>query len=281
MAREKHTGFPVIPGSAVKGVLADGSGYLAERRSGTRTEIGRDLFGHEMPEDESATSGSLAFSEAKLFAFPVRSAKGCFAWVTSPLILQRWKRDVASILDVNMPNPEPKDLEIYGDASTLALSENQTDGQDETADPNQIVLEDYVFKHIGDFDDAANLAGLLTLEASPDGAAGDTAARQRDTLWGSLCAQHFCVISDDMMSHFARNACEIAPHVKIDDQAGTAADKALFNQENVPAETLFYAVISELRAGKLALLSVPAVLQIGGDATTGHGFCSTRLASQT
>lgn len=76
--RERHTGFPVIPGSALKGVLADG--YLAEDRK-ARSEAGRRIFGHENPEAEAARSGSVSFGEAKLLAFPVRSAKGCFAWI--------------------------------------------------------------------------------------------------------------------------------------------------------------------------------------------------------
>jgi CRISPR-associated protein Cmr4 len=98
-----------------------------------------------------------------------------------------------------------------------------------------------------------------------------------DSLWSDLAPQHLCLISDDMTAHFARTACEVAQHVSINDETGTADDGKLFNQENVPAETLFYSVITELRPGSAKQLSVPAVLQIGGDATTGLGFCSTRL----
>ena len=38
-------------------------------------------------------NGALQFSEAKLLAFPIRSAKGSFAWITCPLMLQRAARD--------------------------------------------------------------------------------------------------------------------------------------------------------------------------------------------
>ena len=259
VAREKHTGFPIVPGSAIKGVLADGSLYLASRATGERTQQGRDLFGHERPEAETAKSGSIAFGEAKLLAFPVRSARGCFAWVTSPMILERWKRDTGNTL--TLPTPLPAGLEIYGDAAGLGLPQ---------AASSQIVLEDYIFEHRGLFDDVAPLTGLLSQGEPP----------ATDTLWATLSTNHLCLISDDMMAHFARNACEIAPHVKINDEFGIAADKALYNQENVPSETLFYAIISELREDKLTGFTVPSIMQIGGDATTGHGFCSALLVGR-
>lgn len=63
-----------------------------------RTDMGKQVFGkqdHEVGKDESGLSGSLSFGEAKLPAFPVRSAHGCFAWLTSPLALRRWQRDAA------------------------------------------------------------------------------------------------------------------------------------------------------------------------------------------
>ena len=69
----------------------------------------------------------------------------------------------------------------------------------------------------------------------------------------------------------------------------------LFNQENVPCETLFYTVLTVLPEArkqkeklppgftkpedylsKLLPDQRPAILQFGGDETTGHGFCAIR-----
>ena len=71
-------------------------------------------------------------------------------------------------------------------------------------------------------------------------------------------------------------------HVKIDDESGTAEGGALFNQENVPAETLFFTVLYENADGcfkKLEdkLASVNNLIQVGADATTGLGWCSVNL----
>jgi CRISPR-associated protein Cmr4 len=98
-----------------------------------------------------------------------------------------------------------------------------------------------------------------------------------------------------MMSHFATTACEIAQHVRISDETGTAEQGGLFNQENVPADTLFYSVLSatksrvpdgefkgrpDIDAINSFVTKVEAikVFQFGGDASTGLGFTSVSLA---
>jgi CRISPR-associated protein Cmr4 len=247
--RERHTGFPVIPGSSLKGVLADL--YLGDRTKGLRTEDGIALFGrqdHEMDandETKKHKSGDISIGEARLLAFPVRSAKGCFAWITSPLLVKRWEQ--ASRKNASLPASLPTGAQIFGDAATLA-------------EDSIIVLEDYALEHQGSFSPGVDVTGIVA-----------------DSLWADLNPAHLCLVSDDMMAHFARTACEVAQHVCINDKSGTADDGKLFNQENVPADTLFYSVLTELRKGSLEKLKVPAVLQIGGDATTGLGFCSIHL----
>lgn len=255
--RERHTGFPVIPGSSLKGVLADtvlkrgadGNAVTDGKGRALRTEAGTALFGRQDHEvDEKAgikhLSGSLSIAEGRLLAFPVRSAKGCFAWITSPLLLERWKRDTGK--NVTLPTQKLTGTGIYGpDALKLG---------------SQIVLEDYTLDHAGPFQPGDGLLKIIT-----------------DSLWTELSPGHLCLISDDMLSHFARTACEVAQHVSIDDATGAAADQKLFNQENVPADTLFYSVITELRPGALDKFHDPKLLQVGGDATTGLGFCTTQL----
>src|SRR5690554_181313 len=68
--RERHTGFPVIPGSSIKGVLRDS---FQEDKTATTW-----LFGSDKPENPSA--GAIQCGEARLLAFPVRSVTNSFAW---------------------------------------------------------------------------------------------------------------------------------------------------------------------------------------------------------
>ncbi|MCF6277235.1 MAG: type III-B CRISPR module RAMP protein Cmr4 [Anaerolineales bacterium] len=248
--RERHTGFPIIPGSSLKGVLADGEGFLERGEDGKlkRSAAGHDIFGKEAGKnkEEQGKAGSLCFGEAQLLAFPVRSAKGCFAWLTSPLCLKRWQRASGIHLD-NIP--DIKESQARFDLAKL--------GQDGKA-----LFEDYIFNHLGDFTASEKLAEQIKV----------------DGIWQDLAKEHLVLVSDDALSHFARSACEVAQHVVIDDETGTAKDGFLFNQENVPSETLFFSTITEQKEDCLEKLKIPNPIQVGGNATTGLGFCSTQLS---
>src|SRR5690606_7202590 len=122
--RERHTGLPIIPGSSIKGVRADGEKFIAsgddgqvmqdeQRKTTKRTDIGAKLFGLGATKEEgdNGRAGSISFCEASLLAFPVRSAKGCFAWLTSPLVVMRWSR--ATGIPVELPKDLPRANKAY------------------------------------------------------------------------------------------------------------------------------------------------------------------------
>lgn len=271
--RERHTGFPVIPATSLKGTFADGWNERVKvkrkKADGTEEEVeviqrsgdGKWLFGET--DANNAAAGAILFTEARLLAFPVRSAKGSFAWITCPLILRRAQRDgvLADLSDLS----DPSDTQArFAKDGPLALHD-------------KVVLEEYTFTHAGDLPAnlGATLAGLLD-----------------DPVWQEV-ASRLVILSDGMMSFFAQNACEVAQHVRIDDETGTAAGGALFNQENVPSETLFYSVLHALpgRGEKYkdkkpddALKAFAQKVngtkpfQFGGDASTGLGWCTVKLA---
>jgi len=242
--RERHTGFPVIPGSSIKGVLRD-----ACRNDGQLAAKEEAIFGKQ---DDA---GKLTFGEAKILAFPVRSAKGSFAFITCPLALERFLREHPND-KLKVPG-EPKEMEcLAGDAVTITRA-----GQ------TGIVLEEYRFNRTDVFPQDWEQA-LLSLLDDPVWQAGKS---------------RFVLLSNGDFSHFVKNACEVSQHIKIDPKTGTVEGKFLFNLEAVPAETLFFAPVTALsRAnGELAdleqLLASKPVLQFGGDSTTGLGFCTVKL----
>jgi CRISPR-associated protein Cmr4 len=112
-----------------------------------------------------------------------------------------------------------------------------------------------------------------------------------DDVWKEV-ASRLVILSDGMMSFFAQNACEVAQHVRISDETGTAEGGALFNQENVPSETLFYSVIQFFPGRGAAFKDkkpddavtefstklAGQVFQFGGDASTGLGYCTVKLS---
>lgn len=244
IVRERHTGFPIIPGSALKGVLADYNG-ASSNPDRPRNEKNRILFGSTDPKD--ATSGSLSFGEGKILLFPVRSAQGCFAWVTCPLALARLKS--AGGLSAAVAIPLVDDNRFYGDAATLG---------------SKAVIEDSLLTHEGLLDETLITALRAILEPL-------------EPAWAPLIPGHLALVSNGLFSYFVATSCEVAQHIRLDDETGTVADGALFNQENVPSECLFFAPLTELRPNSLEQVKIPPVIQLGGDASTGLGFCTILL----
>src|SRR5690606_30843687 len=92
--RMKATGIPFLPGSSIKGVLRDA-------RRASDPEKTEAVFGPS--DDPAAHAGALVVGDARLLALPVRSFRGAFAWVTSPLLLTLAKRDLGEA-DLAAPN---------------------------------------------------------------------------------------------------------------------------------------------------------------------------------
>lgn len=305
--RERHTGFPVVPASSLKGTFADAwnSNLLSEPAANGGTELKRVLKDGTVSEpawlfgsDEAGQpfAGAVQFSEARLLAFPIRSARGSFAWITCPLILRRASRD--GVLK-NGPGqclglPEDSLAPLTGGAGDknalfaasgpLAL----TPAKDHPGD-TLVVLEEYTFTHCNELPPGLGPALQNLLPA--------------DEVWKDV-ASRLVVLSDGMMSFFCRNACEVAQHVRINDQTGTADHGGLFDQENVPSEALFYSVLRFFsgrgtafkgRTAEQACMAFQgqdasgkdqpgapgvrdgSVFQIGGDASTGLGYCTVVL----
>jgi CRISPR-associated protein Cmr4 len=102
------------------------------------------------------------------------------------------------------------------------------------------------------------------------------------SLWETTLQDRLVLLSDTMLTHFAKNACEIAHHNKIDDETGTVEDGALFSQENVPSEALFVGEIlarEDMDIQKLQekIKDEGYLLQIGANATTGLGWCQVTM----
>jgi CRISPR-associated protein Cmr4 len=214
----------------------------------------------------------------------VRSAKGSFAWITCPLALARYARDA---------KPEGKDGKVP-QARFHGLTETPRNGSvtvlagsEVTLDGGQVVLEEYTYDAASEKGDAAGKAQfsemselLKNWESHLVGLDG----LGEDAVW-RLLPGRLVVVPDGIFSFYVQSGCEIAQHVAINDATGTAQDKALFNQENCPAETLFYGVMSAQEINgkpadgengalaKLASLNGKP-LQIGGGETTGLGWCS-------
>jgi CRISPR-associated protein Cmr4 len=245
VVRERHTGFPLVPGSSIKGVLRH---FLHEK-----CENSLDLLFGKGNDGSDASAGHISFGEARLLAFPVRSAKGTFALAVSPLTLSRLNRDAGWGMSI----PQAPDDMSCKAGSKLVMDRSGKKG---------VVLEEYCFSHTEDFpeDWEDKLSNLLD-----DSVLANAKGR-------------FVLLSDGDLSHFAVNACQVNQHVKIDEKTGTAVPGGLFNEETVPSETLFYSALSSLRKESeendvFTHLETEQLIQFGGDSTTGLGFCTVKL----
>jgi CRISPR-associated protein Cmr4 len=260
--RERHTQWPVIPGSTLKGILRD----ACRRAAGNNG----DLFAAFGPETAEADkhAGALSLTDARILAFPVRSLKGVFAWVTCPAVLERLKRDLSlgwsEVNAFSLPTGPAKDKALCQQNSPLLL------------EGNKLVLEEFEFERTGDADAVANWVSRR--------AVADNATQMR-------LKSHLVVLHDDDFTHFVRHATEVVARVGLDYERKTVKQGALFYEEFLPAETLFYSVVlasPSRRDGNgksagdiLGYLgkNLPRILQIGGDETIGKGLCAVRLDS--
>ncbi|MBK8176005.1 MAG: type III-B CRISPR module RAMP protein Cmr4 [Rhodospirillales bacterium] len=273
VARERHTGWPLIPASTLKGVLRDAC--RPSESKGDEYDRWCAVFG---PETANAAdhAGALSLTDARILAFPVRSLVGVFAWVTCPAVLTRLNRDHGLIESKGQMNDSPslKESEAVCPKDSPLL-----------IDGNSLVLEEFDFTRVGDAEGAVEWIARR--------AVADAATTER-------IKTHLVVLSDDAFGHFVRHATDVTARIGLEYQTKTVKDGALFYEECLPPETLFYSLVfaepSRRRGDKLRekkqeivwfakdiidfaekKLSSKRFLQIGADETIGRGLCAVCL----
>jgi len=238
--RERHSNFPVIPGSTIKGVLHDE----------TTDEWGksRDHYFGVMKEDNTTTPGSVSFSDGFLAAFPVRAANVPFAWVTCPIVLERVYRS----LQMQWPASVPPLADGHGWVNEKSdISENA-------------LLEDLV---VAVTQAPASLLAPLE-KLLPDDSSFEYTRK--------TFPKRIVAVSDADFGWLVESATEVVTRIKLDPDSHTTSgeDGNMFNEELVPRDAVFACTIRELpRNGKeFPLKMIPDTLRIGGDETIGRGI---------
>lgn len=243
-ARMKATGIPFLPGSSIKGVLRDA-------RRVTDREKTEAVFGPS--DDPAAHAGALVVGDARLLALPVRSFRGTFAWVTSPLLLTLAKRD--------LEEPSLTVPTINGRGARLAQG-------------TICVHNDRLY--LEDLDLAAAVAAEATAWAqrfAPLVFPGD-----------DIFTKRFAIIDDDTMAFLWETATQLDTRVRLDECTRTVAKGALWLEESLPPETLLIGLLAADRSRRRDVKMTPdevlgfalsgeEVHQLGGKATTGRGRC--------
>ena len=264
IARDQASGLPIVPGSGLKGVLRD---ELAPA-NGDDDTLWPALFGPttRQAEDAEAHAGALALADAQLLCLPVRSAFGTFAWVTSPWILRRYRRDLGWVGAKGVPDavPEVDDAQV---AVTADSALRRGDGP--------VVFEELDLRPAGDTASAGAWARWIA-----------TRVFEGEDDWARLFGERFAVVSDAVMDFLAQTATEVRARVRIAEDTRTVAKGALWYEENLPPESLFWGWLTCSRSrrpkderGGAELLHAfrerlgddACRLQLGGKATVGRG----------
>ncbi len=287
--RERHTQYPLIPGSSIKGKLR----ALARRQAAAANQLSQQevelLFGSEREAEPKMQAGALIFGDARLLLFPVRSLNGIFAYTTSRHILSRFAHDLQQsrggqkltnlLASLDGPTSPPPDLPTDQEPEALVTQQSSVTVSAKDRASSYVLLEEFSFK--------ARLSETLTEIASW---LREHALPLKDTpndYWGEKLRTSLVLLPDDDFRDFTLHATEVITRVSLDQDTKTASERALWTEEHLPSDTLLYAPIyatdalngrsplqgSELleKARKISS-QMDSYLQLGGDETVGRGL---------
>lgn len=278
--REKHTEYPIVQASGVKGAFRS---RVEELSKGDEDKAkNKMVFGPKTDADEH--SGALSFGDAQVLLFPVRSFAGGFAWITCPLILNRLHRTLKTA------GLEAPDLKAMNDTADMEALVNQNSHLmvNRGAQEERVLLEDFSFlaKKNGV---VQSIAAWIIEHALPADASFDYIKTQLPA--------RLAVLPDDRFRDFVVLSTDVQTRISIDEKTGTV-DQGPWNEELLLTDTLLYSLalaksVQDGKNNKLPaadaikfvkekIIDQSGLLQMGGDETLGRGLVRVRyLDSKT
>ena len=249
--RERHTNWPHIQASGVKGAMRDHYRKFAGDKQDQTINF---IFGSDKDNDSNQNGfdrdhpGAISISDAKLLAFPMRSNVAPFVWVTCPSVLQRLKNDLEFTKFAELGN-----VPIINEEKAVVINGQQLSGD--------IILEDAVVTV-----KPPNSVPKLPYDFPQ--------------------IERLLLVSDEMFHYCVSYCTQIQTHIKISSKTGTVDESTggLWYQELLPADTLMYSIVYYSRSAGLNELQAATIqghiedvikdfIQIGGDETLGRGIC--------
>lgn len=290
--RERHTSFPKIEGSSLKGALREAVEQKVNSKSFNdfndadvkiHRVFGYDNGGIDDKEKDSNGktaksrlddalggktdfAGAIGFTDARLLLFPIKSMKGVFAWVTCPKALKQFETDMK--LSEGITTPELPSENTVATDNSICISKSK----------KKVVLEEYTFSI--EEDNKVNELGkwLAKHLFNDDG-----------SYWCEKVKKDIIVLSDNDFKDFVNLSTEVITRTKISNETGTVDKEngALFTEEYLPSESVMYSLVlahQEFRKGSSFTANevlnffgenLNEIVQIGGSATIGKGLVRT------
>ncbi|ROL57224.1 type III-B CRISPR module RAMP protein Cmr4 [Bacteroidetes/Chlorobi group bacterium Naka2016] len=272
--RERYTKFPKIEGSGIKGSIRE---VFEHSQSNNKMSINH-VFG---PEDGDAHAGSIAFTDAKILLFPVRSLKGVFAWITCPMVLYRFYED----MKFSGKEDKLKDLDLTDIEKTVPSH------SDLLISDTKVILEEFTFEVKKD-DKTAKIAEKLSEIIFPNHLAYE--------YWRNKLKKDLVILLNDDFANFVTTSTEVITRTKISNETGTVEPGALWTEEYLPQDTILYSIAlttvvkvandedkgpfkgstSDEEAQKVMEFfkqGLPEVIHIGGNQTIGKGIVRIKI----
>lgn len=283
--RERHTGFPKIEASSLKGCLRERFEQVLAvdyTQTGNNRNDVECVFGPESGVgDQDTFAAALGLSDARLLLFPVKSMKGVFAWITCPKILSRFSDDM-KLCGVQ------QEVDLRGIKHDLSIQGSELFIDDAK---KLVILESYTFSTTHS-SELKKWAGWLSRTLF-DGTGNQYLMKKMSS--------NIIVLSDDDFSDFCELSTEVITRTKIDNETGTVQDGALFTEEYLPSESVLYSLalaapvfpgndderkLSNGGTGSSAVMTffqetlendAKSKIQLGANSTLGKGMLSTTL----
>jgi len=253
--RERHTGWPTVFGSSMKGAL----------RSHFSARVDEQLLVDVFGPDTSAASehaGAAIISDAKLLALPMRSINSGAKLVTSPGVIERLLLDCRRVgIEVTLSLP--------------SIADDKVIVPDGSAYDKTQYIEDYAYA-VEPHNSVNELVSIINKIVDQD--------------IESLTAK-LVVVSDAQFAHLCTSAVPVNTHIAIESETKTVKAGALWSEESLPAQSLMYTVVGctnsrsssaksaiELLSAMQEQLTNDEFVQVGGNETVGMGWFQVNFA---
>lgn len=268
--REKHTGFPKIEASGLKGSIRE---VFTERvKDKEKINI---LFG---PEDTGNYASSLGFSDGRVLLFPVKSMKGVFAWITCEEVLYRFINDIKMCCQ---ENNDLLDQFVIPKANTIISSKSNL-----FINNKNVILEEFTYSvRPMDNNELKTMNWIIEILYK---------FNNKDNYHKEKMLKDIVVLSGDDFKDFVNYSTEVITRTRINSNTGTVESGALFTEEYLPVNTIIYSIVfaspifqseetKKSFKGNTVMDEVnniisyftenlPSIIQLGGNATLGKGI---------
>lgn len=287
--REKHTGFPKMEASGLKGGFraffeqknVEKVNEVLEQEKAlskkSNSKIIETFFGSEN-ESEDAKAGGLIFTDGRLLLFPIRAGIDVFRWITCPYVLQRFSRELerygknneAGYIDAILNGI---DYEQLSNGTVYQITKEKVKQNEKQTEDISITLGHFSFETKKlEIEQAKNFISILEIVCN------------KDDYLSQKIQKNIVLVSDELFSYFTEMNTQMDTRICIGDN-GVVKDGGLFTEESLPEESILYSFIDEWKT-KEKKVNYSAVknfysevktrnlqwLQLGGDTTIGKGI---------